>query len=137
MRSIQLTLKKTAGFYHFKERSGKLLRDADVICLSFPEGGSLLLNGTHSLLSENGIFKLLPSRLQEGENTLSYVSDKGAFLTEGLLVKEGLLSPSGLMKERYLLALMNEIDRIAIREDEASGDIEALKQKTKERVLFS
>ena len=137
MRSIQLTLKKTAGFYHFKERITKSLKDADVICLDFSEGGTLLLNGTHSVLSENGVFKLLPSRLREGENTLSYVNGKNAFLTEGVLLKDGTLSPSGLMKEAYLVALMNEVERIAEREEKASHEIHSLKEKTKERALFS
>ena len=129
------------------EKIGNVCFFASPVSISVKKGGALsviyngeghlVLNREHTLALKDGVFRIPFSLLKEGENTLSLSSKEGALSSEGLTLRDGAVSPSGISPEALLPALFKELRRLDRALTSQAQDITLLKEKTKERALFS
>ena len=99
------------GLLYFSERTRVR---ADRISLRLPIDGVLLLNGTR-YYPKNGVVRLSPHALREGENTLALRAENRTLPAEGLLFDGEFLTPAGLPQEALLLHAMKRISALEER----------------------
>ena len=132
-----MKLEKIASLCFFASSAPVPVKAGGTLAVIFDGRGHLVLNKTHTLTLHDGIFRIPLSLLKEGENTLSLSTEKGTLASEGLVFEVGTVRPAGVSAEEYLPALFKELRRLDRALSAQAEEITALKEKTKERALFS
>ena len=132
-----MKLEKIGSTCFFASPTAVPVKAGGALSVVFGGEGHLVLNREHTLSLKDGVFPIPVSLLKEGENTLSLSTKEGALSSEGLTLRDGVVSPSGISPEALLPALFKELRRLDRALASQAQDITLLKEKTKERALFS
>ena len=132
-----MKLETLSNLCFFASPTPSSVKKGGTLSIIFEGKGHLVLNGRHAFSLSDGVFKIPHALLKEGENTLSIASPEGSFSVESLTVKDGLVFPSGIRSEVYLPLLFKEVRRLKDALRAQAEEICVLKEKTKERTLFS
>ena len=132
-----MKLEKIGNACFFASPATVPVKAGGALSVVFSGEGHLVFNREHTLSLRDGVFRIPFSLFKEGENTLSLSTREGSLASESLTLKEGAVFPSGISAEVYLPALFKELRRIDGALKAQAEEIAALKEKTKERALFS
>ena len=132
-----MKLEKIASLCFFASSVPVPVKAGGTLAVIFDGSGHLVLNKTHTLAPHDGVFRIPVSLLKEGENTLSLSTERGVLSSEGLIFEGGTVRPSGFSAEKYLPLLFKELRRLDRALSAQAEEISILKEKTKERALFS
>lgn len=132
-----MKLEKIGSTCFFASPTAVPVKAGSSLSVVFGGEGHLVLNREHTLSLKDGVFRIPVSFLKEGENTLSLSTKEGALRSEGLTLRDGTVFPSGISAEDYLPVLFKELRRLDGALSAQAKEIAALKEKTKERALFS
>ena len=106
----------------FAERAIPVSRD---LTLLFPFEGTLLVNGTHRVVTEKGAIRLPLYRLTQGRNALLFRKEHRTIPVEGLIREGDDLHPSGFPLEETVRSLLSRLSCLeaqvaALQEKEAA-----------------